>query len=461
MAGTLWADIDGKLPSSPDDTPNARLAISRSEELLKDMRLRVFPKTPPSVPDAGPRLAEAFGLDWNSPSARREIAHIVAMPASEAEERLRQDLEGDALSAAVAELSRIKGADADQTSWSQKMEDGEIVTVTWSPETARFDIEVYDGSEGERFQTQLSARVDTSLDVETGALNTALTLDDTPVSVLTEADFVEISRSIWGDWEDENGWLWTIAPRDESDQDAGDVPPTPAEMRDEIARLKARRTELENAKEYVWFDPSTEQVVRQENFRRLPEPWEFRGEQPLIADAADQIAELTAEIDGLERSLSGADQLPVEADDPVNYEDSVEQGAISVNLLTTLPDGHSYDWPDAIFDGRTLRARRTATDVRDSFDPVLPAGIVAELVASWAPPVWIFVDAKIDTSSREMTLAGEYWGLHVTFSGGFMGMGSPSVSSIHTPFGVPLNMTSQSDEVAYKSDWGAADTALP
>ena len=461
MAGTLWSNIEGKLPSDDADTPNARAAIARAEKIFKDMRIRVFPKTPPSVPDAGPRLAKAFGLDWESPTARREIARLLAMPADEAEKRLSKSLEGDVLSNAVAELSRIKGADAAKTSWSQKMETGEVVTVTWRPETNRFDMEVYDGSEGERFQTLVSARVDTTLDEETGALTTALRLDDNPVAVLTEADFIEISRSIWGEWTDTSGWIWTIAPRDENDREAGDVAPTPAELGDEIARLKARRTEIENAKEFVWFDPSTDQVVRQESFRRLPEPWEFRGEQPLIADAADQIAALTSRIEELERSLSGADQLPVEANDPIAYDDSVEQGALSVSLLTTLPDGHSYDWPDATFDGRTLRARRTATDVRDSFDPVLPAGIVAELVASWSPPTWIIVDAKIDAASRKLTLEGEYWGLHVTYSGGFMGMGSPSVSSIHTPFATALNMSSDGETVAYKSDWGAADSAFP
>lgn len=461
MAGTLWNDIDGRLPSGSADSPNARTAITRAEQIFKDMRIRVFPKTPPSVPDAGPRLADAFGLDWENPADRDDIARLLAMPADEAEKELSESLEGDALSNAIAVLSRIKGADAAQTSWSQTTETGEIVTVTWRPETNRFDMEVYDGSEGERFQTLLSARVETALDEETGALTTALRLDDDPVSVLTEADFVEISRSIWGEWTDDGGWVWTIAPRQESDRNAGEVPPTPAELRDEIARLKARRTEIQNAKEFVWFDPSTDQVVRQDSFRRLPEPWEFRGEQPLIADADDQVAALTTEIEDLERSLSGADQLPVEADDPIAYDDSVERGAVAVSLLTTLPDGHSYDWPDATFDGRTLRARRTATDVRDSFDPVLPAGIVAELVASWSPPTWIIVDAKIDTASRKLTLEGEYWGLHVTYSGGFMGMGSPSVSSIHTPFATPLNMTGNGDAVAYKSDWGAADSAFP
>lgn len=461
MAGTLWNEIEGELPSGNADTPNARAAIARAEQIFKEMRIRVFPKTPPSVSDAGPRLAQAFGLNWESRAARREIGRLLAMPADEAEKRLGESLDGDALKNAVAELSRIKGIDAAQTTWSQKMETGEIVTVTWRPESNRFDMEVYDGSEGERFQALVSARVDTKLDEETGSLTTALSLDDNPVSVLTEADFVEISRSIWGDWTDNSGWVWTIAPRDESDRDAGDVPPTPAEIRDEIARLKARKTEIENAKEFVWFDPSTDQVVRQENFRRLSEPWEFRGEQPLIADAAEQIAALTAEIEDLERSLSGADKLPVEADDPISYEDSVERGAVSVSLLTTLPDGHSYDWPDARFDDRTLRARRTATDVRDSFNPALPEGIVAELVASWSPPTWIIVNAKIDAASRELTLEGEYWGLHVAYSGGFMGMDSASVSSIHTPFATSLIMTSDADTVAYKSDWGAADSAFP
>lgn len=460
MTGALWQEVETKLKPAPDASPAERHAIEKTAKLLRDMRIRFFPKDTPVLKNAGPKLAQAFGLDWANAKDRAQISRLLAMPIKEAERQLAKTLEGDALTQAVSALSSVKSAGDGKTEWSQIAESGETVTVTWRPETGKFDVSVYDGTDGERYQTSVAAQVNTSLDPESGQLNTTLEVEDAPVSVLTEADFVEISRSIWGEWRDKDGWVWAFSPMSEADQEAGELEPTAAEKRQEIERLKAKKTEIASAKEYIWHDPTTDELVRQESFRRLSDPWVFKGEKPLIADAETKIAELDAEIAALDADLSGDNLLPMERDDPVAYEQSAADGAIAVNILTTLPDGHSFDWPEATFDGRVIRARRTYTDVRDSFNDDLPAEVIAQLVASWSPPSWILVGAQIDTETRALTLEGEFWALHVTYSQGMFSSGA-TVKSTHTPFPSALAMSKASDEVAYKSDWGAEDTALP
>ena len=461
MTGTLWSKLEDDLVAGPDATPAQRDAIAQTRQAIVDMRVRYFAKKPPRGVGLGKKLAETLGLDFEDQSDKKQLLALFDMPLPKAEALLSSQFDGEARTNAITALRAARTLNAETSSWSQTTQDDDQITIDWNPDTGKFSISLFDDTKEARFQSSINATVSVSVDPETGDLVTSLTPDDVPLDVLTETEFVEIERNIWGEWTDNDGVVWLFAPLDPSEADSGEVEATSVELRAERAELQNKKVQINAQKEFIWFDPTTDTVLRQDRFRRLGEPWEFRGEKPLVADAEGEIAKIEERIAKIDALLSGNDMLPVEREDPVEFERSNEAGAVAVKIVTTLTDGWSYDWPEANFDGKTIRGRRTKTDVRDSFNSDLPPVIVAELISSWSPPEWLDVSAKIEPGTRKLTLEGGHWGLHVTYKSGMFN-DQPSVSGTHTPFSFPKVMTRDSTlQTDYETAWGAADTDLP
>ena len=91
----------------------------------------------------------------------------------------------------------------------------------------------------------------------------------------------------------------------------------------------------------------------------------------------------------------------------------------------------------------------------------LPEAVKRELIASWDPPNWLDLEAELDPATGKITMAGNRWALHVTYSSGdMMGGGDYKVKSIHTPYATAVNMTRDGDG-RFKKAWGAAENFIP
>jgi hypothetical protein len=444
-----------------DLTPEQRAAAERARAALRDFRIRNFPADTVSLPGAARDLAPRLGLDLAKEADRALLGELLAMDEAAARAALAKRLPEAELPEALSALTAAKRPAPElATRYQHRTPEGDLVTLDWRPATGDMVVEVSnDGSGGaEPFETALVGETRLVPNPETGALDVEVSPAETPVSILTKADFERIARSIFAEWRTEQGEVWVFAPLSEADREAGNVRRSPAAVRADIEAAERRIREIEAAKEYVWVDETTGETVRQSRFRRLDEPWTFKGEQPLIADAEAQVAKLHTRIAELRRELSGADLPPVLRDDPIGYDEAGTAGATPIRVTVTLTNGYTYTWDEANFDGRRVRGRRVLRSLRDNLNEELPMAIREQLIASWSPPNWLDLTATIDPVTNELKLAGARWSLHVTWSRDMFGS-SPEVVEIKDPYPNPLRMTLPGS--ASLMAWGAADDATP
>jgi hypothetical protein len=460
MAAELYAEARKTL-DDPRMPPERRAIAERTVETLKQARIRYWAREPVSLAGAAGPLAETLGLDLSKEADRSELARLLAMKEDEARQALQPRFSDEAkLNEALAALSRARAPAEDlATSHAIDVGGGETVELDWQPESGHFLVRSRgEGRAGaEAYESALIGNTALTPNPETGALDVSVAPAEDPLRLLSARDIERIRGSIFGEWLAADGERWVFAAADGNER-AGDIRRSPAEIRRDIETTKARLQEIEDAKEYLWEDEAAGEIVRQRRFRKLGEPWVYKGEQYITADAETKIAELQQQIADLEAELSGESLPPVTRHDPVGFEAASRGGASPVAVTVTGKNGYSYRWDEASFDGRHIRGRRTYRDIRDTKEE-LPMEIRRQLIASWAPPGWFEIEATVDLATGDIGLTGQRWALHVTYTMGGMFGGDPAVESIHTPFSQALDM-SKAGELS-KMAYGAADTALP
>jgi len=460
LAGQLYAAAGDRLRAPAD--PEAADAARRAEEALRAAGVATWSRQPVRLEGAAAQAATALGLDLTSDADRATLARWLTLDddvLAPTIDRFRIEHGMPPTESELAALvSAVAAARAPASSLARvhdvELDGGVKVTVRWNPASGDLTVRVAADEQpgAPAYQTVLSGRTTAVPDPETGDLRLQLDPASASADVLTAKDLARIRASILGEWREDDGTVHRISAGRES---AGDVLPSAAQFAAERDALAAERLSLEDAKEFLWEDPKSGEIVRQQRFRRLGEPYEYRGERYLTADAEARLAELASQIDALEKQIATAKEAPLAKYDPVGVGALDGSRAEPITIEVTLPDGHSYTWDEAYFDGRRIVARRTFRDVRELREE-LPAAIKRELVASWSPPQWLELEATLDPATGLLHLDGLRWTLHVTWSSSF---GDVEVDSIHTPYSrrVSLHRETERTRVAY----GASDDALP
>lgn len=416
LSAAIYEQVKDQLTASNLDSQQ-RAAAERTLAALQDLRIRFFSTDPVVLSGAAADLAEALGLDLADAEQRETLVALLAMDERAAREELEKTLDGAEIDAALEALANARKPGERATRHEHTTPGGDRVILDWRPQEDAVVVTVRNGrnsSGDERFETSMVGRTRLEPDPETGDLSVSVEPAATPLQVLTQTDFDRIARSIFATWEGEDGTKWTFAPLSEADREAGNIRRSPAAVRAEINEVEQRIRDIEAAKEYVWRDDRSGEIVRQRRFRRLPEPWVFKGKVPLMEDADTQVAELRDRLAALRSELTGADLPPVEREDPVEFNAAALESATPIGLEITRPSGYSFPWDEVNFDGRTVRGRRTVRSVQEDLNEALPMAVRQQLVASWSPPNWLDLTANVDPVTNELQLSGNRWSMHVT-----------------------------------------------
>lgn len=461
LAGQLYRDAKPEL-ESPRLDPEHAAAAKRALEALRRAGVRYWARDPVRLRGSAAEAAKALDLDLTQADERDFLARIMSLDEQGAREALGQWYAArgvtpgeKVLNDHVAALAAARSPSSETLARSHQIDlgAGERVELRWNPDSGDFVLraESDGGGDTPEYESTLIGRTTLTPNPETGDLDVALAPGAVPAHILTAADLERLRASILGEWRTSAGAVWRISA---GEPRAGEIRPTREQYEREIADAKARLKEIEEAREFVWEDPASGEIVRQRRFRRLSEPFVYKGERFLVADAEAQIEKLKAEIAALEAERDGAGQPPAQRFDPVGHKESRRSpGARPVRIEVRQSSGYGYAWDEASFDGRRVTARRTYRDVRD-INLELPAAIKRQLIASWSPPGWLELEATIEPASGTLTLAGREWALHVTYF-----EDGPEVEGIHTPYSRAVRLERPGTQ--YWMAYGAADNALP
>jgi len=342
-----------------------------------------------------------------------------------------------------------KNIEALEKSYDSEPEDGRSVKMKWNPDTDKFSMKVLDDGSGksEEFATALSGDVDPDLKVKPS---------DDPVKVLTSSDLESLKENIIGKWKSEDGTIFEFSA---TTKQAGEIRPPKEVFNKQIERNKEKIKTIKSSKIFKWRNKKTGEIIQQEKFHNLKEPFEYLGEKFAIENAQEEIAKLEEKITELMRERDGADLPLVDKHDPAGFsEASSSNGARPITITVTLTNGHVYTYDEAVFDGRRINAKRTYRVVPDLTNQKLPEIIKTKLVTQgWNPPGWLELDASIDAETGEVILDGLQWSMKVTYSS-FFG-DPPDIDRIHTPYS--WNVTLSKDGAAFKIAEGAAEDLVP
>lgn len=390
-----------------------------------------------------PALADAIGLDLTK-SEHDELLERLLLANSE-----------EALGAVLADILKERGIEpstialeeARQGYWLAiaEMQGGlatrhvvglpdkrDTLTFEWLPSSHQFRVRHKDDGDewNEPVSTTLNGNLKTKVDLEDGTISLAAEPAENPVSAYSPSDLRLLNTAIFGDWIDQGGATWLIESPlvDEDERPAPEF--SAGQTRAEQIREKQRQLdELVSSKDYVWENPETGETERQQRFRRLQEPWEYRGEQYSNDNAEARIEALEGEI----KRLSQVDSVPpVEQHDPIGLEDAP---AHAVTVTVRESSGYSFTYDEARFEENRVVARRTLRDERDISN--LPQDVISQLIANWSPPEWVELEVDLDPASSSLVVTGLQWRLHVTYTLDF----GAQVDSIHTPYSKPLKLT--------------------
>jgi hypothetical protein len=278
-----------------------------------------------------------------------------------------------------------------------------------------------------------------------------------PLQAITQGDIESLRGNILGEWEDEEtGEIYRFSA---TDKKIGEILP-PREVFDQrIEQVKEKIESIKETKIFKWQNPDTGEIVKQEKFRRLKEPFEFVGKEYALVNAEEEIARLEKEITELKIERDGGKLPLVEQYDPAGFgELSSSNKAGPITVMVSRPDGYSYKYDQAVFDGRRITAKRTYRDVRDIENLKLPERIRNQAIDNgWNPPGWLDLDTSIDAETGDMVLEGSTWALHVTYSS-FFG-DPPNIDRIHSPY--PRSRVLQKSGTGFEVAEGAASNFVP
>lgn len=395
------------------------------------------------------RLAILLGLDPENAKTYGVIQSLTKLVGEPLSEKIQDELGNSALPGKVDEIAQaveaLRSGGGKETHHDVDLGDGERLEIDWTPETAEVVITALkETGQPDDYELSLQGMTEISRDPETGEPVIEARADKSkPPRALTAREIEDRKASILGTWENDK-YVWQISAANE---DAGYVKRSDREIRKEIDALRQEIEALQRAVEYVWVEGNTGEILRQEKFRRLQEPWVYKGEKSLVPDVEKEVAQKEKKIDDLEAESRGDDRPLSERLDPVAFE-RVKASPVSRPLrieIRTKSEECSYAFTEAYFNGRVLVGRRSHSDVC-TMNRSLPAQIKSELIASWAPPQWLLLRA-IYSDSGELSLDGSYWGMRVAYDPDAM-----TVSRIFEPYA--------SEQVSFRDGGGKTFVAL-
>ena len=461
LAGQLYEKSKKSLEDG-NASPAHKKALEQTRRLLKKSGVSNWKKSPVKIKGLAQAMAEKLELDLSDKKDKEFVQNYLSQPADKRLELLKKkftDKDDEDINKLAGDLAKIEQEIVEKipTRHVIQGDNGESVEIEWKPQTGEVLLRARNDGSNENiseYDVSLVGQADMSVNPETGDTDIALKPDPKPRRVYTKEELNRIRASVLGEWTDEHsGDIYTITA---TDKDTGIIRPTKEWYNEQIRQTRERLRQTKNAKEFVWEDPKSGEIVRQKRFRRLKEPYVYKGENPLIEDAKERIAELEAKIKELEDERDGKMLPPVEKHDPVNFKTNKKsKGAKLIKVHVHRKDGYNYIYDQASFDGREVAAKRTYKKIEDIQDK-LPLIIRKQLIASWSPPGWLGLNATLDPSSGEIQIEGARWSLHVTYSAMF---GDYEVSRIHTPYPHPVLLKRITGK--YKTAWGAADKLYP
>lgn len=342
-----------------------------------------------------------------------------------------------------------------------KTDDGDVVEFKWSPDSESFSIKIKANSDSDdSFPdiTTLKGKVKTAAKKGEEDSGDDLVLDvepeDEPIKTLTSEEFKGLAGNILGEWVEENsGDVYQFSAAEKRD---GEIRPSREHFDKQIAQIKKKIKGIKSAKIFEWKNQDTGEIIKQEKFRRMKEPYEYIGEKFAQDNGERKIAELRKNISELEKERDGGNLPLVDKHDPAGFSKiSSNKKARPVTVTVKRSDGYSYTYDEAVFDGRRISAKRTYRDIRDIENLKLPQAIRRMAIKDgWNPPGWLELDASIDADTHQMVLQGSKWALHVTYgTDGMFGSGNPVIHRIHTPF--PTHVTLSKGGEVFKVAEGA------
>lgn len=469
MAASLYQQSERALGQDEGRDPEHTASRRRALEILQSAGVHRWAVGRATAEGLNAALAERLGVDRATEEGRQAVRSALdaeagdfsgaaeALAAARGESPNEGELETLASQIAQA-VGEAEGGLARAA--SIVTQGGETVDLKWSPETDRFFVNVADpaagGDQGEAAFTTLGGRVSNDYPDEGDDVWLDVEADEQPVQVVTPRDIVELRKSILGTWEMADGTIFELAG---GGGQAGEVDVPAAFYDEQIAALSQRLEAVKATKIFLWENAETGEVVRQRKFRRLREPFEYLGEGYSDPDAEQKMAELKAEIRNLEAQRGGLDRLPMDQYDPVGFEGSPSgAGGGSITITVHEPDGVTYRYDRAQFDGKRIIAKRTFERAQE-INREIPLDVRKQLVASWDPPQWLEIDALLDYESGDLVLIGQRWALHVTYSPPDIGETEHEIHSIHTPFAKPIYVSRSG--VRLRVAPGAGRDALP
>ncbi len=447
MAATLFKAVAPEFEDADAEKSHGWATI-RAHEALRDHDVHRWRTNAPPNWTGQQQIAELLELDLVDPAHVELLrAFLIQAQAEGAEAALLALLEklgrpvpdpeplatligklDQALTAGFGDLAREHVIDND--------DGGPEIALDWQPERGRFRIDVEEpGSEHVApYRTTLEGQLQPMPQEEAGApVSFDLTPAPVPVRSLDAQDISQIRINVFGEWYDQEGTRWLIAPLGGDDGQEEEERPTAnprAELLDRTAAAEAELAELRGDKVFVWENPETGEREEQKRFRRKTEPWEYRGEQVGREGGAERISALEQEISQLNSQLTSGPRVQPAPELP----DPTDDGRVqSIRVAYAREDGSLAVMEQARLAGSTITANRTIDDLRDISD--LPDSVIGQLVSDWSPPEWIDFEV-VSSDDGSLQISGSRYRLHVTYSGD-----TYKIKSIHTPYARPRTLT--------------------
>ncbi len=240
------------------------------------------------------------------------------------------------------------------------------------------------------------------------------------VARLEEEIATIIASMIPGTWRSGDGEIWEIS----SAADGGKAEQPAERAEDRIAELKRQIERIRSDKVFRWTNPVTKEVVLQDKFKQLKEPFEY--DREVLRHPEDE-AEIVRRIEKLKKL-----RAPVVEYDPIGMNESLASGkAQPLDIRVTNKSGYSFTYDEATLFDERIKASRTLRSLKDS--PHLPVELMRQAITSFSPPEWVELDLKFEAETGIAYLSGQIWRMNVTHT-------NLRIDSIHTPWARPLRL---------------------
>lgn len=430
----------------------------RARQILKEAGVRHWASTEVDQKGGVTAVAEALEMDLSDPDQWAWLHSVLARSDRDGQiARLRDWAKVSGMPYEGAEFDRLlakfdegraKAAGGLARSYAREVSDNEDrLELEWNPARNSFEIRIKAKATSEPaddgFELRLTGDVTSTPAVDGDDITLSVEASDSGVIVLTDRELRQLAPNMFGNWRDAGGDVWEIS------SSGGDTRSTgPAiSPEDQIAELEQeiRRIGADNI--FRWENLETGEIVVQDRFKRLKEPYKFRGEERRRPGAEVEIARLEDQIQTLREANK---RLPVDAEDPIGMGEVPIRGQTqSLTIQVTDEDGFSWTYDKSLFSGGRITAKRTLRDIRDITS--LPKIVIRQLITSWSPPEWIELEVAVESRTGQMYLSGRRWRLHATYDGEYY-----DVSRIHTPYARDLRLDRAETNVAQGA---AADKA--